>query len=73
MLEAVVKWYSVAKGYGFVEPEGESDGDDIFVHHSLIDEQAHGPLLPGERVRVDAVHGERGWQAQSLVRLWESG
>ena len=67
MLEATVKWYSVAKGYGFVVTE-ESEGD-VFVHHSLVNESDDGPLEPGERVLVAVTKGDRGLQATRLQRL----
>ena len=46
MPESTIKWFSEAKGYGFIAcPEG---GDDIFVHYSEIEGESHRTLSDGD-------------------------
>jgi CspA family cold shock protein len=52
---AVVKWYSIAKGYGFAQAPGEDR--EIFLHHSQLED---GPPVDGEEVLLELGEGERG-------------
>jgi cold shock protein len=69
-LTGKIKWFSDAKGYGFIEREG---GGDVFVHHSAIEGQGFKTLKEGERVEFDLLEEERGPKARNVVRLEESG
>ena len=61
-----VKWFSNVKGYGFLRKEGEER--DIFVHYSVIQGEGYKRLNPDEEVQFDIVEGEKGPQAQNVVR-----
>ncbi len=61
-----VKWFSDAKGYGFITAE---DGDDVFVHHSGIEGYGYKTLSEGERVEFELVEEPRGRKATGVVRL----
>ena len=67
MHEGTVKWYSLAKGYGFITPDEGSE--DIFVHHSLLPDEKVRPLLEGERVRFELSAGPRGARACKVERF----
>lgn len=62
-----VKWFSNVKGYGFLRKEGEER--DIFVHYSVIQGEGYKRLNPDEEVEFDVVQGEKGPQAQNVVRM----
>jgi CspA family cold shock protein len=66
---ATVKWFSPAKGYGFLTT-GESD-QDIFVHVAVLRRQGLSDLLPGQTVEVRVGQGPKGPQAAE-VRLMPS-
>jgi cold shock protein len=61
----VVKWYSRAKGYGFITP---ISGPDIFVHKSAL-AAAQPPPCAGQLVEFALGHGLRGAQAEAVVIL----
>ena len=61
-----VKWFDGEKGYGFIERE---NGDDVFVHFSAIQEEGFKNLEEGESVEFDVVAGDRGPQAEDVVKL----
>ncbi len=61
-----VKWFDGKKGYGFIERE---DGDDVFVHFSAIEEEGFKNLEDGEEVEFEIVEGDRGLQAENVVKL----
>lgn len=61
-----VKWFSNVKGYGFLRKEGEER--DIFIHYSAIQGEGYKRLNPDEEVDFDIVEGEKGPQAQNVVR-----
>ena len=60
-----VKWFSVEKGYGFIEQE---DGPDIFVHYSAIAGQGYRSLEQGETVEFTIAEGQKGKQASNVIR-----
>ena len=65
--EGVVKWYSLARGYGFIVRD--RDQAEIFVHHSAVADDAPHELRDGERVRFEVVEGPRGLLARKVRRL----
>jgi CspA family cold shock protein len=61
-----VKWFSDSKGYGFIS---QSDGPDVFVHHSNITGEGFRTLEEGQEVEFEIVEGKKGPQAQDVVKL----
>jgi cold shock protein len=60
-----VKWFNNAKGYGFI---GRDDGPDVFVHYSAIQVDGYKTLKEGDEVEFDIVEGQKGPQADAVVR-----
>lgn len=65
-ITGTVKWFSDAKGYGFIERES---GDDVFVHHSAIEGHGFKSLTEGEKVEFEVLEDPKGPKANSVVRL----
>ena len=63
-----VKWFNNAKGYGFI---GRDDGPDVFVHYSAIQLDGYKSLKEGDEVEFDIVQGQKGPQADSVIRVQE--
>jgi cold shock protein len=61
-----VKWFSEAKGYGFISQE---DGPDVFVHHKSIQQEGFRTLEEGQEVEFEIVQGQKGPQAQNVVKV----
>lgn len=61
-----VKWFNNAKGFGFI---GRDDGPDVFVHYSAVQVDGYKTLKDGDEVEFDIVEGQKGLQAEGVVRL----
>lgn len=61
----IVKWFNNAKGYGFLGREG---GNDVFVHYSSVQTDGYKSLKEGDEVEFDVIQGEKGPQADSVIR-----
>lgn len=59
-----VKWFSDAKGYGFIEVEGRKD---LFVHFSAIEREGYKSLAEGQEVSFQIEEGAKGPQAAQVV------
>jgi len=66
LAEGVVKWFSAAKGYGFIKQE---NGQDLFVHFSSINMQGFRTLQEGDRVSFEIEETDRGPQAKNVTKL----
>lgn len=66
-LTGTVKWFSDAKGYGFIAQES---GEDIFVHFSAIQEDGYRSLNEGQQVTYEIEHTDRGPQAVNVVKVF---
>ncbi|MEH7402274.1 MULTISPECIES: cold-shock protein CspD [Bacillaceae] len=66
MNTGTVKWFNAEKGFGFIAVEG---GDDVFVHFSAIQGDGFKSLEEGQKVSFEITQGNRGAQAENVVKL----
>lgn len=66
METGTVKWFNAEKGFGFIQRES---GEDVFVHFSAIQGEGYKSLYEGQRVEFNIVKGQRGTQAENVVKL----
>lgn len=66
MKQGTVKWFNAEKGFGFIEVEGEND---VFVHFSAIQGEGFKTLDEGQAVEFELTEGNRGPQAENVVKL----
>ncbi|MFY9399487.1 MAG: cold-shock protein [Desulfomonilia bacterium] len=65
MATGTVKWFNREKGYGFIKSE---TGEEIFVHHTAINQQGFRALDEGDRVTFEVVQGQKGPQASNVTK-----
>jgi len=61
-----VKWFSDAKGYGFISREA---GEDVFVHFSAIEGDGFRSLRENQQVEFSVEQGPKGLQAVHVRAL----
>ncbi|WP_420031424.1 cold-shock protein [Streptomyces sp. cg28] len=66
MASGTVKWFNSEKGFGFIEQDG--GGADVFAHYSNISGNGYRELTEGEKVTFDIAQGQKGPQAENIVR-----
>jgi len=66
MAKGTVKWFSNQKGYGFIASES---GNDVFVHHSVIQGDGYKSLEEGQQVEFEVQQGPKGEQATNVVKI----
>lgn len=64
-LKGVVKWFNDAKGFGFIE---HANGQDVFVHYSVIEDDGFKTLKDGEEVSYEIEEGPKGLHAVKVCR-----
>ncbi|MGB2106097.1 MAG: cold-shock protein [Porticoccaceae bacterium] len=63
----MIKWFSNAKGFGFIE--NDKGSQDIFVHYSSIVCEGYRTLKSGQIVNYEMKQGEKGLHAENVIPM----
>lgn len=64
--EAVVKWFNLTKGFGFVAP---ADGSaDAFLHSSVVNHAGMREIPEGTKLLVTITNGPKGPQVATIIK-----
>lgn len=64
----LIKWFDLAKGYGFIKPSSGPQGD-ILLHQTCVRQSGFKNAYEGAKVVCEAVQGPRGLQAKRVIAL----
>jgi cold shock protein len=67
-VSGAIKWFDVAKGYGFILPDPPVSGD-ILLHVTCLRRDGYQTALEGARVVCLVRQGERGMQAFRVLSM----
>jgi cold shock protein len=67
-VSGAIKWFDVAKGYGFILPDGGGLGD-VLIHVTCLRRDGFHTALEGSRVVCLVKHGDRGLQAFRVISM----
>jgi cold shock protein len=62
-----VKWFNDTKGFGFIVCQ--QTGQDVFVHHTVIEGDGFRTLDDDETVEYEAESSPKGYKATHVRRL----
>lgn len=68
MATGTVKFFSDAKGFGFITPD--AGGKDLFAHHTEIQMDGYKSLKENQKVEFEVREGAKG-PAASQIRILE--
>ncbi len=69
-ISGVIKWFDVAKGYGFIVPDGGMA--DVLLHVTCLRRDGYQTAYEGARVVCEVLPGPKGLQAFRVVSMDES-
>lgn len=67
-ISGAIKWFDVAKGYGFISPDQASLGD-VLLHVTCLRRDGFQVALEGARVVCLVKQGDRGLQAFKIISM----
>jgi len=67
-ISGAIKWFDVAKGYGFILPDDGVSGD-ILLHVTCLRRDGFQTALEGSRVVCLVKQGDRGMQAFRVISM----
>jgi CspA family cold shock protein len=68
MKTGIVKWFDTRRGFGFVYGD---NGQDVFVHFSVIEGEGFRKLHEGEQVDYEAIQRPNGLFATKVRRKFQ--
>ncbi|PWW03758.1 putative cold-shock DNA-binding protein [Hoeflea marina] len=66
-ITGVIKWFDVAKGFGFIVPDNGME--DILLHVTCLRRDGYQTVLEGTRVVCEIQKRERGYQAFRILSM----
>lgn len=69
-ITGVIKWFDVAKGFGFVVPDNGME--DVLLHVTCLRRDGYRTVLEGTRVVCLIQKGKRGYQAFRILSMDQS-
>jgi CspA family cold shock protein len=69
-ISGVIKWFDMAKGFGFIVPDNGLD--DVLLHVSCLRRDGFQTAYEGARITVEAHQRAKGLQAFRIVSMDES-
>jgi CspA family cold shock protein len=69
-VSGVIKWFDVAKGYGFIVPDNGMA--DVLLHVTCLRRDGHQTAYEGARVACEVLAGPKGLQAFRVLSMDES-
>jgi cold shock protein len=64
----LIKWFDLAKGYGFIKPVTGTQGD-VLLHQTCVRQSGFKAAYEGAHVVCEAVQGPKGLQARRVISL----
>jgi cold shock protein len=69
-ISGVIKWFDVAKGYGFIVPD--NGGQDVLLHVTCLRRDGFQTAYEGARIVCEATNSPKGLQAFRILSMDES-
>ncbi len=69
MLEGTVKWFSLEKGYGFINVKGQRE--DVFVHLNEVHKSGYDELYEKDIVEFEITPGKDGRDQATNLTAYE--
>ena len=68
-MTGTVKWYNETKGFGFIT--SDMNGEDVFLHHSALQQHEDVNIGTGDRITFTIQKKEKGLAALEVKRFAE--